>query len=81
MLKRQCEGSKIPFFMKQLGSRPVIREKSIDWFPELKDPKGGDMNEWPEDLRVREFPEPNTKSALRYRQWLKADIIKHKHKP
>lgn len=22
----------------------------------LKDPKGGDMAEWPEDLRVREFP-------------------------
>lgn len=24
----------------------------------LKDKKGGDMNEWPEDLRVREFPCP-----------------------
>lgn len=23
----------------------------------LKEPKGGDMSEWPEDLRVREFPE------------------------
>ena len=22
----------------------------------LKTPKGGDPNEWPEDLRVREFP-------------------------
>jgi protein gp37 len=25
---------------------------------DLKDPKGGDWTEWPEDLRVREFPEP-----------------------
>lgn len=25
--------------------------------PALKHPKGGDMNEWPSDLRVREFPE------------------------
>jgi protein gp37 len=24
--------------------------------PRLRDRKGGDMNEWPEDLRVREFP-------------------------
>ena len=23
----------------------------------LRDPKGGDPSEWPEDLRVREFPE------------------------
>lgn len=25
------------------------------WLP-LRDRKGGDMSEWPEDLRVREFP-------------------------
>lgn len=24
----------------------------------LRDPKGGDPAEWPEDLRVREFPAP-----------------------
>lgn len=33
-------------FVKQLGTRPGLR-----------DPKGGDPEEWPEDLRVREFPE------------------------
>lgn len=26
------------------------------WKPDLKDRKGGDILEWPEDLRVREFP-------------------------
>ena len=26
------------------------------FFPRLKDRSGGDMSEWPEDLRVREFP-------------------------
>jgi len=26
------------------------------WLATLKDPKGGDMSEWPESLRVREFP-------------------------
>lgn len=27
------------------------------WVPTLRDRKGGDMAEWPEDLRVRQFPE------------------------
>jgi protein gp37 len=27
-----------------------------NWRVRLRDPKGGDMSEWPEDLRVREFP-------------------------
>lgn len=28
---------------------------AMKW-PELKDHKGANMDEWPEDLRVREFP-------------------------
>ena len=43
----QCKGAGVPACMKQLGSQA--------W---LLDPKGGDPSEWPEDLRVREFPEP-----------------------
>lgn len=35
-------------FVKQMGSRPVGME--------LVDPHGGDMAEWPLELRVREFP-------------------------
>lgn len=27
--------------------------------PWIKDKKGGDVNEWPESLRVREFPSVN----------------------
>lgn len=42
----------IPWFQKQLGAKPVGGSGPID----LADPKGGDMSEWPEDLRVREFP-------------------------
>ncbi len=41
----QCRASGVPVFVKQLGA-------SAD----LKDKKGGDMEEWPEDLRVREWP-------------------------
>jgi protein gp37 len=34
-------------FVKQLGRAS---------YPDLKDPKGGDPMEWPESLRIREFP-------------------------
>jgi len=30
-------------------------------FHPIKHPKGGDMAEWPEDLRVREFPSAECK--------------------
>jgi hypothetical protein len=30
---------------------------NADWKTRIKDRKGGDMSEWPEDLRVRQFPE------------------------
>lgn len=53
----QCREAGVPVFHKQLGSH--VHEVSDggqlkSWFP--NDPKGGDMSEWPEDLRVREFP-------------------------
>lgn len=31
------------------------------WHMRLRDKKGGDMSEWPEDLRVREFPKQEAK--------------------
>lgn len=59
-LRDQCKAVGIPFFMKQVGSNPY----SVRFGPgamtggryKFKDWKGGDMSEWPEDLRVREFP-------------------------
>ncbi|MEG5087974.1 MULTISPECIES: DUF5131 family protein [unclassified Microcoleus] len=51
-IKEQCEETEVPFFLKQLGSRPVVGSQYLS----LKDPKGGDMEEWSEDLRVRQFP-------------------------
>jgi hypothetical protein len=42
-----------PVFVKQLGARPRYgTAKALS----LRDRKGGDPSEWPEDLRVREFP-------------------------
>lgn len=44
----QCAAAGVPAFIKQMGSRPVGMS--------LRDKKGGDMSEWPEDLRVRQWP-------------------------
>lgn len=68
---RQCRMSALPVFVKQLGARPVSEHGSFDIpriagisrgprtdLPDIgfRDRKGGDMAEWPDDLRIREFP-------------------------
>ena len=58
---RQCREAGVACFVKQLGRDPFRRvvtqfgmsESSL----ELRDRKGGSMEEWPADLRVREFPD------------------------
>jgi protein gp37 len=50
-LKSDCENVKagrVAYFLKQLGSN-VAEMKLESW-------EGGDWAEWPEDLRVRQFP-------------------------
>lgn len=70
---RQCKAAGVPVFVKQLGSRPIDTGTHFDWpggtwfgaDPDygngarvyLDHPKGGNPAEWPEDLRVQEFPE------------------------
>lgn len=44
------QGAGVPVFIKQLGTHIA---KNL----ELKDRHGGDINEWPEHLKVREFPQ------------------------
>ena len=48
----QCQASGVSVFVKQLGSNPRMDNVG---YP-TKDTKGGDMNEWPKRLQVREFP-------------------------
>ena len=44
-------------FVKQLGRVPMQEiAPNCDALIDLRDRKGGDMEEWPADLRVREFP-------------------------
>ena len=50
-----CEAAGVPVFVKQLGARPVF--ESADFRLVLPDRKGKDPSEWPENLRVRQFPE------------------------
>lgn len=45
-----CRAYKIPVFVKQLGTH-LAKEMG------LNDRHGGDINEWPEHLRIREFPQ------------------------
>lgn len=67
----QCSSTGSALFVKQLGSEvrwngngtpfpsPVSVEESYGagaFAVRLSDPKGGDWNEWPEDVRVREMP-------------------------
>jgi hypothetical protein len=58
----QCRAASVPCFVKQLGSRPVSPEClcpiecGCGLHHGFRDSKGGDMAEWPSDLRVREFP-------------------------
>jgi protein gp37 len=49
-----CRIARVPVFVKQLGSFPVDEDGNEI---KLKDAKGANPDEWPEDLRVREFPE------------------------
>lgn len=72
-LVAQCRSIGVTPFVKQLGSRPYSLQKPVDvqhhsllnmYVPpvwehhlQLEDKKGGEITEWPEDLRIREFPQ------------------------
>lgn len=61
----QCKAANVACFVKQFGAKPIETIMGVNTtgqrvpytFPiTLRDKKGGDMAEWPSDLRVREFP-------------------------
>lgn len=60
-LVKQCRAAGTAVFVKQMGSHPVGVQFDGEGFDgvhvvTLRDRKGGDPLEWPEELRVREFP-------------------------
>jgi len=59
---RQCREAGVACYVKQLGRYAILDPRFRRDLPggaqrRLLDPKGAWMDEWPEDLRVREFPE------------------------
>jgi protein gp37 len=66
-LVQQCTESGVACFVKQLGARPTSVDEpqaaaahagdGSPWRLRLKDSKGGDLQEWPEEFRVRQFPQ------------------------
>jgi protein gp37 len=55
---RQCAEVGVSCFVKQMGARPfwVDPTSGFEVPLNLGDRKGGETSEWPEDLRVRQFP-------------------------
>jgi hypothetical protein len=63
---QQSKAAGVPVFVKQLGAKAIAHKVTIDEqrMPQrvdayrfnFTDKKGGKINEWPEDLRVREYP-------------------------
>ncbi|MES2789255.1 MAG: DUF5131 family protein [Planctomycetota bacterium] len=51
-LRDRCREEGVAFFMKQLGRRPTNDGADL----KLRHHHGGDWNEWPEGLRIREMP-------------------------
>lgn len=55
----QCRAAKVPVFIKQFGRNPFFsggHEEAARTNLKLHDSHGGNMDEWPADLRIREFP-------------------------
>lgn len=57
----QCRAAGVATFVKQWGARPFFDATGGSRYDDhtyhkLRDPKGGDISEFPEDLRIREFP-------------------------
>lgn len=53
LVVQECRAARVPVFVKQLGANPFLDASGLS----LRDAKGGDPAEWPEDLRVQQFPE------------------------
>lgn len=65
----QCRAAGVPCFHKQIGANPVRDspsdvvyfrgkwDREHEFFAHTKHPAGADPSEWPEDLRVQQFPE------------------------
>ncbi len=61
-LREQCAAASVPLFVKQFGANAYDGDGEVGGDPttgriDLADSHGGDITEFPADLRIREFPE------------------------
>ena len=61
VLVARCQRAEVPVFVKQLGASPVFGPGEVRL--KLASRKGGDVTEWPSDLRVREMPKTSLEIA------------------
>lgn len=59
-MRDQCKAAGVACFIKQLGAKPNEATCGDATTIRLRGPKGDDWSEWPESLRVREFPQSGT---------------------
>ncbi len=67
-IRDACRDFQVPLFVKQLGAQPIAADlthtrsgyallpDSSGYALMMRSPKGGDPSEWPETLRIREYP-------------------------
>lgn len=60
-LRDQCAAAGVPFFMKQMGAKPTTDHRTRpasepSYITTMITAPGDNPNQWPEDLRVRQFP-------------------------
>jgi len=63
LIRDDCRAAAVAFFMKQLGAKPYDSQGPVVDGTRVTevatcDRKGSDPAEWPEELRIREVPEP-----------------------
>lgn len=54
---KQCRDTRTAVFVKQLGAKPYDSGAAEEWTQSLGGGANANPEEWPEDLRVRQFPE------------------------
>lgn len=64
-IANQCAEADVPVFVKQLGARPFFGPNPL--VAAMHDRKGGDPDEWPADLRVRQFPQALCHTTTQHR--------------
>jgi protein gp37 len=78
----QCKAAGVACFVKQLGAKPFQSPRGNSpkgYKLSLKDRKGGDISEWPADIRVREFPVCGDIDRCAAEQSRVADLLRECH--